>query len=232
MNRFSASFSWLLNAWAWENCVFRNFQHQGSLAATGGKKTHNWEFKNQTKTMLSTGKSQWSHKARDMAVAFTGSALLHFKGGCTAPEGEAWVWCSHSNGLAGPLWLSLGGILHWRMLGLLELLHLLPVVKASAFAGRSKCLYYLLTLPQIIEMGGENDSIDSRGKGKECPAPRPSMAISKCSDWSLFPCSEQGPCSQSSAFLLEILDHYCAVPSCPVPVYLYFLAEKVRSPPV
>lgn len=38
-----------------------------------------------------------------MAVAFVVSALLHFKGGCTAPDGEAWVGCSKSDGLAGSL---------------------------------------------------------------------------------------------------------------------------------
>lgn len=73
------------------------------------------------------------------------------------------------------------------MLGLLELLGILSVLKAKAFVERSKCLYYLLTLPQIIEMGGKTTAQTGEGKERDAqPLLLPWQSQSAMAEASLF----------------------------------------------
>lgn len=192
-----------------------------------------WEcdYKSQTKTALNTAKSQWNHKPRNTVVDFNDSVLLRLEEeDCPAAHGEVQLGGSHSDGFAGSCWRSSSCVPHWRVLGLLAVLGLLPFLKSNAFAERSKCLYYLLTLHQIHWNGKKNVGTDLRGK-------RVSSPFSFCGNLkALWPkpasCSEQG--RVWLAFSLQPFSWRCLIatnwllPSFPVTLHLSLPAGKAR----
>lgn len=87
-----------------------------------------------------------------------------------------------------------------------DVLGLLPFLKANAFAERSRCLYYLLTLHKYTEKGGKTSA--QTGGGKEAGA-QPSLLPWQSQSAVTAACSpvqSKGPHGQSSAFSLSLGD--------------------------